>query len=60
MIKIPSEGNRDNPVEDVLFYKKTIGKNHPPTVLTDKEIKDMVRSLICSYYRQNYACSEIR
>lgn len=41
MIKVPSEGN-DNPIDEVTFYKKPIGKNVSPAVLKDNEVKAMV------------------
>ena len=42
MIQVPSEEN-DNPVDKVLFYQKPNSKKDPPTLLTNKEIKEMVR-----------------
>ena len=42
MIRVPSEGN-DNPIDEVIFYKKPKGKNLPPAVLKVKEVKEMVR-----------------
>lgn len=42
MIKIPSEG-RENPVQQVIFYRKPKGKNQPADVLVDEEVKDMVK-----------------
>ena len=50
--EIPSEGT-DNPIKDVIFYKKTKGKNQSPIVLMPEEVDAMVSVSIihlCSAY----------
>ena len=44
MIKVPSEVN-ENPVQQVIFYRKPKGKHQPAEALSNEEVKDMVCKL---------------
>ena len=46
MIKIPSEVN-ENPVQQVIFYRKPKGKHQPAEALSIEEVKDMVSYCYC-------------
>lgn len=43
-IKLPSE-SRDNPVEEILFYRKPKGDSSPIETLTREEVQEMVSCL---------------
>jgi hypothetical protein len=40
-IKLPSESN-DNPIDEILFYKKPKSGNNTIALLTKREVQEMV------------------